>query len=465
MPRPCLGRGGGKAPCGMIWIWLRLHLASVVGFVLASVFAIVVIRDRKPPASAMAWLLAIAMVPWLGVPLYLAIGGRKLSRRTRDKPRLERAPGEVSARDPLSRVLVGAGAGLPIAGNALVWHQDGEQAYARIAAAIDGAQRSIRIATFVLGDDPVGRDLVARLCARARAGVEVLVLIDGLLARVARKLPRELKEAGARTAIFLPLVKLPLRGRTNLRNHRKITIVDGELAILGGRNLAEEYLGPTPRDDRWRDLSFEVRGPAVARVDEIFRADWRYATGDELAPSDAPPLAGDDTIDVVPSGPDMPADPVYELLLQALFSAERRVWITTPYLAPDQALERAIELAVRRGVDVRVLVPAKSNHAIADMVTRGVLAGFQRTGVIALRYALGMVHAKLVLVDDIAIAGSANFDMRSLFLDFELCVVSRAPASVAACERFFRGLEEDCVTTPAVHRWRDDLGRLLAPLV
>jgi cardiolipin synthase len=449
----------------VIWIWLRLHLASVVGFVLASVFAIKVIRDRKPPASAFAWLLAIALIPWAGVPLYLAFGGRKLERRTREKPGLAREPGAVPASDPLSRVLVGAGAGLPIAGNALRWHQDGEEAYARIAAAIDGAQRQIRIATFVLGDDPVGRDLVERLCARAKAGVEVIVLIDGLLARVARGLPRELRAAGARTAIFLPLVKLPLRGRTNLRNHRKITIVDGEVAILGGRNLAEEYLGPTARSDRWRDLSFEVRGPAVARVDEIFRADWAYATGDELAPCDAPPLVGDETIDVVPSGPDMPADPVYELLLQALFSAERRAWITTPYLAPDQALERAIELAVRRGVDVRVLVPAKSNHAIADMVTRGVLAEFGRRGVKALRYTPGMVHAKLVIVDDVAIAGSANFDMRSLFLDFELCVVSRAPASVAACERFFRELEADCVTTPAAHRWRDDLGRLLAPLI
>jgi cardiolipin synthase len=449
----------------VIWIWLRLHLASVVGFVLAAVFAIKVIRDRKPPASAMAWLLAIALVPWLGVPLYLAIGGRKLARRTREKPGLAREVGEVAASDPLSRVLVGAGAGLPIAGNALTWHADGEEAYARIAAAIDGAQRTIRIATFVLGDDPVGRDLVARLCARAKAGVEVIVLIDGLLARVARDLPRELRAAGARTAIFLPLVKLPWRGRTNLRNHRKITIVDGELAILGGRNLAEEYLGPTPRADRWRDLSFEVRGPAVARVDEIFRADWRYATRDDLAPLTAPAPAGDETIDVVPSGPDMPADPVYELLLQALFTAERRAWITTPYLAPDQALERAIELAVRRGVDVRVLVPAKSNHAIADMVTRGVLASFARTGVKPLRYAPGMVHAKLVIVDDIAIAGSANFDMRSLFLDFELCVVSRAPASVAAVERFFLSLEADCIPTPAEHRWRDDLGRLLAPLV
>jgi cardiolipin synthase len=311
----------------------------------------------------------------------------------------------------------------------------------------------------------VGRDLVAKLCARAEAGVEVVVLVDGLLARPARRSLRQLRAAGARTAIFLPLVKLPLRGRTNLRNHRKLTLVDGELAILGGRNLAGEYLGPTPSADRWRDLSFEIRGPAVARVDEVFRADWKYATGGALEPIATPPPAGELAINIVPSGPDAPSDPVYEALLHVCFTAEKRLWIVTPYFAPDQALERGLELAVRRGVDVRVLVPERSNHALADVVTRGFLASIGRRGVVTLRYVPGMVHAKLVLADDLAIAGSANFDMRSLFLDFELCAVIRDPASAAALERYYRALEEDCVTTRAPHRWRDDLVRLLAPLV
>lgn len=432
---------------------------------LAAVFAIVILRERRPPASAMAWLLAIAIAPWLGVPLYLAIGGRKLRKQTRDKPFLSIGGGAIVPTDPLSRILAGAGAGPPLGGNDVRWHQDGEEAYARIAAAIDGATRSIRIATFVLGHDPVGRDLVARLRDRAAAGVEVVILVDGLLARPARRLLRELRAAGARCSIFGPLIKLPLRGRTNLRNHRKVTLVDGELAILGGRNLAGEYLGPTPRDDRWRDLSFEVRGPAVARIDEVFRADWKYATGAALDPIEVPPPAGELAINIVPSGPDAPSDPVYEALLHVCFTCERRLWIATPYFAPDQALERGLELAVRRGVDVRVLVPEHSNHALADVVTRGFLSSLGRRGVVTLRYVPGMMHAKLVLADDLAIAGSANFDMRSLFLDFELCAVTRDAASAAALERFYRRLEADCVTTRAKRRWRDDVVRLLAPLI
>jgi cardiolipin synthase len=449
----------------VFWEWIELHLASIAGFVLAATFAVVIIRERRPPASAMAWLLAVAIAPWLGVPLYLALGGRKMLRRTREKPGLSLDAGAVVPTDPLARILAGAGAGPPTGGNAIRWHATGEEAYARIAEAIDGAARTIRVATFVLGTDEVGRTLVDKLCARARAGVDVCVLVDGLLARRARRLLGELRAAGARTAVFLPLIKLPLRGRSNLRNHRKIVLVDGALAILGGRNLADEYLGPTPRTDRWRDLSFELEGPAVARVDEVFRADWRYATGADLPPTAAPGPRGDEQVNIVPSGPDVRGDPVYEALLHVCFTAEKRLWIATPYFAPDQALERGLELAARRGVDVRLLVPARSNHMLADIVTRGFLASLGRRGVTILRYTPGMMHAKLVLADEIVIAGSANLDMRSLFLDFELCVVTRDGDSAAAIERFYRELATACDTKPAPRRWRDDVGRLLAPLV
>lgn len=449
----------------MFWDWIELHLASTAGFVLAAVFTIVIIRERRPPASAMAWLLAIGIAPWLGVPLYLALGGRKMLRRSREKPGLSFDAGTVVPTDPLARILAGAGAGPPTTGNTVSWHPSGEEAYERIAAAIDGARSTIRIATFFLGTDEVGRALVAKLCERARAGVDVCVLVDGLLARRARRLLAELRVAGARTAVFLPLIKLPLRGRSNLRNHRKITLVDGALAILGGRNLAGEYLGPTPRADRWRDLSFELAGPAVARIDEVFRADWRYATGADLAATATPEPSGDEQINIVPSGPDVRGDPVYEALLHVTFTAERRLWIATPYFAPDQALERGLELAARRGVDVRLLVPARSNHWLADLVTRGFLSSLGRRGVTILRYRPGMMHAKLVLADDIVFAGSANLDMRSLFLDFEVSVITRDGASATAIERFYRELAAECDTSPAPRRWRDDVGRLLAPLV
>jgi len=450
--------------------WLLPYAASIAGFVLAAALAIVILRERRPPASTLAWLLLIAFAPWLGVPAYLALGGRKLRQRSRGKPGLSlgRGPGKDGPEppaDPLARVLAGAGAGLPSPGNALRWHVSGEDAYAELGRVIDGATRSIRVATFVLGDDEVGRDVAARLADRARAGVEVCVLVDGLLARRARHVLADLRAAGVRTAVFLPLIKLPLRGRSNLRNHRKAVIADGTTAILGGRNLAGEYLGPTPRADRWQDLSFTLTGPAVARVDEVFRADWHFAHGRPLAAVGPAPACGEVEVHVVPSGPDVPGDPVYEALLHVVFTAQRRLWIATPYFAPDQALERGLELAVRRGVDVRLLVPRRSNHAVADMVTRGFLASLARQGVTVLRYGPGMMHAKLVLADDTVITGSANLDQRSLFLDFELCVVTHDPASVEATAGLYGELVAGADPTPARRRLRDDVGRLLAPLV
>ena len=352
--------------------WLLPYVASIAGFVLAAALAIVILRERRPPASTLAWLLLIAFAPWLGVPAYLALGGRKLHQRSRGKPGLRLADGAAPEgaavpADPLARVLVGAGVGLPSPGNDVRWHASGEDAFAELCRVIDGAARSIRVATFVLGDDDVGRDITDRLAARARSGIEVCVLVDGLLARRARHLLADLRAAGARTAVFLPLIKLPLRGRSNLRNHRKAVIVDGETAILGGRNLAGEYLGPTPRADRWRDLSLTVAGPAVALIDEVFRADWQFAHGPALAGVGPAPARGDIEVHVVPSGPDVSGDPVYEALLHVVFTAQRRLWIATPYFAPDQALERGLELAVRRGVDVRLVVPRRSNHALADL--------------------------------------------------------------------------------------------------
>jgi cardiolipin synthase A/B len=450
--------------------WLLPYVASIAGFVLAAALAIVILRERRPPASTLAWLLLIAFAPWLGVPAYLALGGRKLHQRSRGKPGLrladDAAPAaDAAPADPLARVLIGAGAGLPSPGNELRWHASGVEAYAELCRVIDGAVRSIRVATFVLGDDEVGRDLAGRLAARARSGIEVCVLVDGLLARRARHLLADLRAAGARTAVFLPLIKLPLRGRSNLRNHRKAVLVDGELAILGGRNLAGEYLGPTPRPDRWRDLSLTLAGPAVALVDEVFRADWQFAHGPALAGVGPAPPRGEVEVHVVPSGPDVPGDPVYEALLHVVFTAQRRLWIATPYFAPDQALERGLELAVRRGVDVRLVVPRRSNHAVADLVTRGFLASLSRRGVTVLRYGPGMMHAKLVLADDIVITGSANLDQRSLFLDFELCVVTHDPASVDAITALYADLVAGSDPTPARRRLRDDVGRLLAPLV
>ncbi len=446
--------------------WWFGHFGTVLGVALALAFAALVVRDRRPPGSTAAWLLAIALVPWLGVPLYFFFGGRKL-RRARQKPGVERGKTAVRPEGAVERVLAATGAGVPETGHAIEWHANGEVAFAKLCALLEGAQQSIRIATFVLGDDDVANAIIDRLVERATAGVKVELLLDGLLVNRSRKRAgRRLVAHGGELAVFEPLFRLPGRGRgrTNLRNHRKIVVVDGEVALLGGRNIATEYMGPQPAPGRWEDLSWQLRGPAVARADEVFRADWKFATGEDLPPAPVPAAIGDDSIALVPSGPDAGDDPIYEVLLQLTFVARERLWIATPYFTPDPALERGLELAARRGVDVRVLVPARSNHRVADLVGRSYLASLADVGVRVFRLPQ-MLHAKVVLADDWIVAGSANFDMRSLFLDFEMSMVTRAPASVTWIEQWFTHQMARCATDAMTRTMLSDLARLVAPLV
>jgi cardiolipin synthase len=265
--------------------FLYAHLGTVIGGILMLAFAAVVVRGRRPSASTAAWLLVVLFAPWLGVPLYYFFGGRK--RPAKPAVAGATAPPQTSPRsdDPIERVLLGTGQGALAGGHRVEWDADGVQAFERLIETLAAARRSIRIATYVLGDDAVGDAVVDVLVARATAGVRVELLLDGLLLnRGYRRARDRLRAAGGEVAVFEPLFRLPGRdrGRTNLRNHRKICIVDGDVAILGGRNIAHEYMGPTEDAARWDDLSWRLRGPAVARADQVFRADWQFATKREL---------------------------------------------------------------------------------------------------------------------------------------------------------------------------------------
>ena len=279
-----------------------------------------------------------------------------------------------------------------------------------------------------------------------------------------------MKAAGGRVARFMPLLHLPFRGRVNLRNHRKLAIFDGERAITGGMNLADEYMGPHPSPTRWRDLSLMISGAPVTALDAIFRADWHFATQQTLAPPEPIAPLGKVAMQIIPCGPDAPTDPLYDALLTALFRAERRFWISTPYFVPDEALFRGLVVAAHRGVDVRIVVPARSNHHLADLVAAPYLRELSEAGVHIERYQAGMLHAKALLVDELlAVVGSANFDMRSLFLNYEVALFFSGPSEVARLSSWFASLQRNTQAgVPPVGRIKrrvEEVARLLAPLL
>lgn len=456
------------------------HLLSIVGFVMATVLLSRSFQQRRAAGSTLAWLFAMVLVPYVAVPLYVIFGARKV------KP--SRSAGTVmAAPEPLdtwpdtptarlARMLGASGGMVSTSGNSVELLGDGETAFTALTAAIRSATRSVHISTLVFSGDEVGEAVAALLQERARAGVDVRVLIDGLFKfRTKRKQIAGLRKAGAKVAWFMRLWTLPTRGSVNLRLHRKAVLIDDRLAIIGGMNIAREYMGPTPLADRWRDLSLSVTGPAVGDIACLFRADWQFASGEELplppphgAAKEDQTLPGRASIQVVGSGPDSDNDLIYDAFLSAIFDARRRIWIATPYFVPDEAIAHALLLALRRGVGVEILVPLRSNHLTADLAGAAYLRELRDAGAVVRCYAPGMMHAKILLVDDeVGILGSANMDRRSFFLDYEIALIIARREEVARMEAWFLPLFKGCVDLPPAARLRailEPLARLFAPL-
>jgi cardiolipin synthase len=463
---------------------LLSHLLTVIGFLLA-VFAIArLMSERKQPGNTFAWLFAIAFVPYVGVPLYLIFGGRKIRKlAARKAPLQPSSPSVVSVSENAgfaSRVFTHDGACPPIGGNSVRFLPSGEESFVELESALLEARESIHLMTFILGRDAVGRRIVKLLAQRARQGVKVRLLLDALgCFSTSGRFCDPIREAGGEVVKFMPVAPLQTRGSANLRNHRKILVVDHRRAAVGGRNLALEYMGPVPLKRRWRDLSAFIEGPAVRQIEEIFLADWAFASGQSAdalrreLPDDWPASSGSAVLQVVASGPDVTGDPLYEGILSLVQQAQRSVWIVTPYFIPDEVLQRSLMVQARAGLDVRVVVPARSNHRITDLARRHHLRELQRAGVKVLLYQPGMNHAKILMVDgETALFGSANMDLRSLFVNFEIGLVTYSKTEARAVNLWMQ--EVFALSRPLSERQRgrrffpalgEEIARLLAPLL
>jgi cardiolipin synthase len=458
-------------------MWGALHLLPLLGFLLALVLLVHLTREQGAPSGTIAWLLAIMLVPYVGVPLYLMFGGRKMRRMARQKAQLPikgRPDGyrESDEKRPLAAVPEGTFA--PRGGNRIALLATGEAAFHTLMQSIEGAEDSICITTFILRSDSTGRAIVDALARRARDGVRVYLLLDALGSGNAwRHLLSGFRAAGGQCALFMPMLHLPFRGRANLRNHRKMALFDCTTAIIGGMNLAYEYMGPTIQAQRWHDLSLTVSGPVVSDLYWVFRSDWAFAAKGEPALPEQPASGegpGDVRLQLLPSGPDVAGDPLHDEIVASLAAAQKRIWIATPYFIPDEVLQQVLCISARRGVDVRVVVPAASNHWLADMVRRGYLRQVQDNGGKVWLFKPGMLHAKVFVIDDsLGIVGSMNMDMRSLFLNYEIALLVRSEPVVAGLAAWVSRTMEDSELgvkgTSVPVEFAEDIAKLLAPLL
>lgn len=459
------------------WDLLIGHLSVVIGFILAVILVMSVLRRQRTSSAAFAWLMAILFAPYLGVPLYLIFGGRKLKRDAHTKKAIhlegqETVPAQDAA--PIDCLLRGYGIPGATGGNKVRLCHTGIDVYNELVQLIENAEHQVLITTFLLSRDQVGRDIVERLSRKSAQGVTVLLLLDDIGSMfTTRRFLRKLLDNGGEVAYFMPLFRSPFHGKTNLRNHRKIAIADQKVVLAGGTNIANEYIGPHPCKDRWADLSFVLTGPAVRHYLEVFQSDWLFACGENV--NIIPPrlsgsaVTGQGVVQVIPSGPDVPGDPIYDALLTAVFAAKKRFWIVTPYYVPDEALAQALRLAALRGVDVRVVVPSRSNHLLPDLARGTHLRELEKCGGRIIKYP-HMVHAKVILVDESqAVVGSANMDMRSLFLNYEIVMLAYSKPDVNAVYRWVQGLidqgSEGMQPVGIARDTVEGVARLVAPLL
>ena len=421
---------------------LTLHgLVTVAGLVIYVVVSRAR-RQRRHPSAAIAWVVSLALIPYLALPLYLLFGSRKVARNAAVRE-LEELP--LPARSSNAFALrfqhLAHAMGLPRAASyeGLAIHQDGQEALAALRAVIASATSTLDICTFLLGRDALGNEIRELLTQQARKGVRVRLLIDGIgMYLGGRPALKPLSAAGVQVALFVSPFRSALPGRTNLRNHRKMVIADGQRMWAGGRNLAAEYFvgdpACQPKKTPWIDLSFDFCGDLARQALQRFDQDWAFAV---RAPRPAAPLpafsvpASEVTgAQLIASGPDQAEDTLYSLLIASCFTARNRILLVTPYFVPDSTLLMALTLAARRGVAVDLLLPRRSNHRLADMARPAALREMSAAGA-RVWLVEGMIHAKAVVIDnDLALAGSANLDERSLFLNYELMIAFFAPPDV-----------------------------------
>jgi len=418
--------------------WSMVYLAAE--WTVRGIMLIVVTQRQRPP-SALAWLVGIFFLPWVGLVFYFLVGENRLPlRRTQQRlivdeklkllgdrfrghPHIEHPElkGNAATVVHLAEKL----GSLPILGNnSITLIDDTDEMIDRLVADIDAATHHVHLLYYIFADDQTGRRVADALERAARRGVQCRLLVDAVGSRrMYKSLGPRLQEAGVDVRLALP-VNLWRRqaARLDLRNHRKLAIIDGLIGYAGSQNIVNADYGH--KDLAWLDLSVRLEGPILLELQVVFSQDWFFETSELLADESVfpdPVVKGDVAVQTLPSGPIYPTENYQRLVVAAIHGATRRVVITTPYLVPDEPTLQAMQTAVLRGVRVQVIVPERCDQVLVGAASRGYYELLLEAGIELYLYQDGLLHAKTILIDDtISLIGTSNFDIRSFAINFEL---------------------------------------------
>jgi len=408
---------------------------------IVRVVALFVVVHKRRPTTALAWLVVIYFQPWIGIFLYVLIGRQRLPwRRTRQytqlvkrlehlKKQFDRHPHvthpELGPQCKAAITLAERFGLMPILeGNSVTLISDTNEVIHQLTADIDKAKEHVHMLFYIFRNDDTGRRVANALKQAAGRGVKCRLLLDAVGSwGTLRSISHDLRRAGIEVYDDLPVGFLRRRAsRIDLRNHRKIAVIDGITAYTGSQNIVNDNYGH--KDLVWCDLTARLNGPVVQELQTVFLEDWNFRTNqllDEQEVFPTPELSGNVPAQVLPSGPNYPVENYQHLVVAVLYSARERVVITSPYFIPDEPFLQAMQVVAQMDVEVNLILPVKTDHPLIDMAGQAYFEELLEAGVRIFAYDNGLLHAKTITIDDsIAFLGSSNFDIRSFSLNFEI---------------------------------------------
>ena len=479
-----------------------MSIESIDGWVVLTVavyalsfWAIVLIlRQRKEPMATLSWILGILLLPALGLILYFLIGERRVRRRLRRIRKREayivRALQAAGARqdrtgsrfrsrsetpypaldedlEPLAKISTKLSQYPLTMGNRVEAYTTPQRIYDEILSAIDSALDHVHLEYYIFRPDSTGKLFVDQLTAKARQGVEVRLLLDGVGTwGTSRRFLRPLIQAGGKVDWFLPAIPLRRHWHVNCRNHRKIVVVDGEVAFTGSQNIGDEYRGRLSKWAGWKDTQLRVEGPAAQQLQDVFVEDWYFASGEDLTSKRylrGVPARGESLVQIVPSGPDQDRNVLSQIYLTAFNSAKQTLRISTPYFVPGPGMLLAIQNAAYRGVAVEILIPSKTDAPLVLWAGRSYYQELLEAGARIYEFDDGFLHSKTITIDGRwSLVGSANMDVRSFLLNFEVtCTVFDREIALDLDADFIRYRDR----SRAIRRYKDSQGPFLPSVI
>lgn len=468
-------------------------------FVVIAATVIVIVHDLRDPVKALSWILVVTLLPVAGLVFYMVFGRNYRKEKIFNRKELEDfkqienlcrvqlkelVDPEIQHIEPIEAnkdiitLLLNNNRALLTVRNKVKIINDGRSKFDELFEAIRGAVSSIHLEYYIIENDRIGTELIELLAQKAAEGVEVRLIFDDVGSwGIKRRHVRRMRRMGIKVCCFMPVAFPWLTSKLNNRNHRKIAVIDGKIGFTGGINVADRYIDGT-KFGPWRDTHLRIEGDAVNMLQAIFMTDWYFVSGRELLNDEKyfpkSRIRSRSPLQIASSGPDSDWASIMQAFFAAINKAKKSIYIASPYFLPNQAILTAMKVAALSGIDVRVLLPYRSDSKIVYWATRSYIGEMLEAGIKVYFFCNGFNHSKLLIIDDnFCSVGSANMDIRSFEDNFEVSAIMYDPkVAVELTKQFMRDIDSSVAVTPEawenrprLHAIYESVARLASPLL